>query len=75
MGGTNGDIWLTANAPPIQIEDSNREIHGIWTDPEFLLAATIDGIFIVLLVQTVGTIGGDKSILTVSRLEFQALVF
>ena len=66
MGGTNGDIWLTANEP------KDGDIPGISSDPEFLLAATIDGIFIVLLVQTIGTTGGDKSILTVSQREFRA---
>ena len=46
-------MWLTINSDDLS------------SDAEFFFGATANGMFLVLLVQTIGAIGGDKSIFTV----------
>ena len=56
FGGTPGwdkTMWLTINSDDLT------------SDAEFFFGATANGMFLVLLVQTIGAIGGDKSIFTV----------
>ena len=48
-------MWLTTNSKG-----------GINSDAEFFFGATANGMCMLLLVQTIGAIGGDKSFFTVS---------
>ena len=61
FGGSPGwdkTVWLTTN--------SDAADGGINSDAEFFFGATANGMFLLLLVQTVGAIGGDKAVVTVS---------
>ena len=57
-------MWVTANSdtsdPPTQ------RSNGINSDGEFFFGVAANGMFMLLLVQTIGAIGGDKSFFTVS---------
>ena len=61
-GGSPGwdkTMWMITNTTSIG--------HGgVNSDREFFFGATANGMFLLLLVQTIGAIGGDKSFFTVS---------
>ena len=58
FGGSPGwdkTMWLTTNSDG-----------GINSDAEFFFGSTANGMCMLLLVQTIGAVGGDKSFFTVS---------
>ena len=57
-------IWLTTIS---DTSDPPTPRHnGINSDGEFFFGVAANGMFMLLLVQTIGAIGGDKSFFTVS---------